>query len=188
MRLLRDSTDIVLIRDHARHLEGVATKVAVVLMTGRCAGGQNRSVDEISPLQRVAEPIRHKSVNLLSKEESNMAKSLTANLVSSSDVNGTEVYARDGTKIGSIDHLMIDKQSGKVAYAVMGFGGFLGMGEDHHPVPWGKLTYDAHKNGFVTDITESELKGAPTPTANWYADRDWEHRVHRHYEVPFYWA
>jgi len=59
-------------------------------------------------------------------------------LVSSDDVNGTEVYSREGTQIGSIDHPMIDKQSGKVVYAVMDFGGFLGIGEDYHPVCHGE--------------------------------------------------
>ena len=95
-----------------------------------------------------------------------------SSLVSSSDVNGTNVYSRDGTHIGSIDHLTIDKQSGKVAYAVMGFGGFLGLGEDHHPVPWGKLEYDTTKEGFVTDITEEQVKGAPTRTPNRYRSRE----------------
>lgn len=108
-------------------------------------------------------------------------------LVSSSNVNGTEVYGQDGTNIGSIDHLMIDKQSGKVAYAVMGFGGFLGLGEEHHPVPWGKLRYDTEKNGFVTDITENEVKGAPERSENWHADREWEKRTHDHYHAPIYW-
>ncbi|PVA07127.1 photosystem reaction center subunit H [Thalassorhabdomicrobium marinisediminis] len=103
-------------------------------------------------------------------------------------MNGTEVYGRDGAHIGSIDHLMIDKQSGKVAYAVMGFGGFLGLGEEHHPIPWGKLSYDTSRNGFVTDITEPEITGAPARADNWYADRDWERRAHEHYGVPFYWA
>ena len=115
-----------------------------------------------------------------------MSTSNSSNLVSSSDVNGTEVFARDGAKIGAIDHLMIDKESGKVAYAVMGFGGFLGMGEDHRPVPWGKLTYNPDKDGFVTDITEQELQGAPTQADNQYEDRDWEQRTHEHYGVPFY--
>lgn len=110
-----------------------------------------------------------------------------ANLVSSSDVNGTEVYSREGSNIGSIDHLMIDKQSGKVAYAVMGFGGFLGLGEEHYPVPWGKLNYDTNKQGFVTDITEQEVLGAPERTGDWYADREWERRTHDHYGVPSYW-
>ena len=110
-----------------------------------------------------------------------------SSLVSSSDVNGTTVYSRDGTHIGSIDHLMIDKQSGKVAYAVMGFGGFLGLGEDHHPGPWGKLEYDTSKYGFMTDITEQQVKGAPTRSDGWVTDREWERRTHEHYMVPNYW-
>ena len=110
-----------------------------------------------------------------------------SSLVSSSDVNGTTVYSRDGTHIGSIDHLMIDKQSGKVAYAVMGFGGFLGLGEDHHPVPWGKLEYDTTKERLVTDITEEQVKGAPTRSDGWVTDREWERRTHEHYMVPNYW-
>lgn len=116
-----------------------------------------------------------------------MENSTHGNLVSSTDVNGTEVYGRDGAHIGSIDHLMIDKQSGKVAYAVMGFGGFLGMGEEHHPVPWSKLSFDTAQNGFVTDITEQEVKGAPARNENWYADREWEQRTHDHYRAQNYW-
>ena len=116
-----------------------------------------------------------------------MDNSAHASLVSSDDVDGTDVYGNDGAHIGTIDHLMIDKQAGRVAYAVMGFGGFLGLGEDHHPVPWGKLRYDTSRNGFVTDITEQEVKGAPARNDNWYADRDWERRTHDHYGVPHYW-
>ena len=116
-----------------------------------------------------------------------MTTTSTGHLVSSSDVNGTEVYGSDGSNIGTIDHLMIDKRSGKIAYAVMSFGGFLGIGEDHHPVPWGKLHYDTAKNGFVTDLTESEVTGAPERPDTWYADRDWERRAHDHYQVPHYW-
>lgn len=108
-------------------------------------------------------------------------------LVSSSDVNGTNVYGNDGAKIGAIDHLMIDKASGNVAYAVMGFGGFMGLGEDHHPVPWGKLHYDTQKDGYVADISEKEVKGAPEQFEGWSADRDWERRTHEHYGVPIYW-
>lgn len=110
-----------------------------------------------------------------------------SSLVSSSDVTGTEVYARDGAHVGTVDHLMIDKESGKVAYAVMAFGGFLGIGEEQHPVPWGKLSYDKTKNGFLTDLTEEDVKGAPARHDNWYADRDWERRMHDHYGLPMYW-
>lgn len=111
----------------------------------------------------------------------------TSSLVSSSDVNGTEVYGSDGTKIGEIDHLVIDKNSGNITYAVMSFGGFLGMGEDHHPIPWQKLFYDVGKEGYVTDITEEQLKGAPERSADWHGDRAWEKRTLDHYHVPYYW-
>ena len=84
--------------------------------------------------------------------------SSTASMVSSNDVNGTSVYGGDGNQIGHIDHLMIDKKSGNVAYAVMGFGGILGIGED--PIPWNALRYDITRDGFVTDITESQSQGA----------------------------
>jgi len=117
-----------------------------------------------------------------------MDHSTTGSLISSSDVNGTDVYGRTGDKVGQIDHLMIDKQSGKVAYAVMHFGGFLGIGEDEHPVPWQKLDYDTSKDGFVTDITEEQLKGAPERGTNWRTDRDWEKRTHDYYAVTPYWG
>ncbi|WP_323034497.1 PRC-barrel domain-containing protein [Pararhodobacter sp.] len=116
-----------------------------------------------------------------------MTTTTPAPLVSSSDVNGTTVYGADGTRIGTIDHLMIDKKTGKVAYAVMGFGGFLGMGEDHYPVPWGKLRYEPRLDGFATDITEQDVKGAPVTPDNWHRDRDWEQRTHHHYRIPNYW-
>ncbi|WP_375175057.1 PRC-barrel domain-containing protein [Pseudooceanicola sp.] len=109
------------------------------------------------------------------------------NLISSSRVEGTDVYGVDGAHIGHIDHLMIDKPSGNVAYAVMGFGGFLGLGEDHHPIPWQKLQYDTQKDGFVTDITEADVKGAPERPDTWWSDRNWEERTHQYYGVPHYW-
>src|SRR2546423_13479175 len=56
---------------------------------------------------------------------------------------------------------MIEKISGRVAYAVMSFGGFLGMGTEEHAIPWNKLTYDTNLGGYRTDITEQQLRGAP---------------------------
>ena len=64
------------------------------------------------------------------------------NLIDSSRVNGAYVYGSDRKQIGHIDHLMIDKLSGNVAYAVMNFDGFLGLGEEHHPLRWKSLHYD----------------------------------------------
>ena len=116
-----------------------------------------------------------------------MATHHSSTLVSSSNVDGTDVYARDGNHIGHIDHLMIDKVTGKVAYAVMGFGGFLGLGESHHPIPWPKLHYDTAKDGFVTDISEADVRGAPEQPDDAYTDRRWEERMHDYYGVPMYW-
>ncbi|MTH79197.1 PRC-barrel domain containing protein [Paracoccus aestuariivivens] len=101
-------------------------------------------------------------------------------------MNGTAVYGRDGSHIGTIDHLMIDKLSGKVAYAVMGFGGFLGLGEEHLPVPWHTLRYDTTLSGFVTDLTEQQVTGAPVRSEGW--DRDWETRTYEYYGIPPYWV
>ena len=83
------------------------------------------------------------------------------NLIGSDKVEGTAVYGADRQKIGSIERLMIDKVSGKVSYAVLGFGGFLGIGDDHYPLPWQTLKYDTNLEGYVTGVTESQLKGAP---------------------------
>jgi hypothetical protein len=67
--------------------------------------------------------------------------------ISSEDIQGTTVYGADGSNIGEIDHLIIDKLSGRVAYAVMSFGGFMGLGHSHYPIPWGALTYDKSRLG-----------------------------------------
>jgi hypothetical protein len=83
------------------------------------------------------------------------------NLIGSDKVEGTAVYGADNTKIGSIERVMIDKTSGKVSYAVLSFGGFLGIGDDHYPLPWQSLKYDTNLGGYITGITETQLKGAP---------------------------
>jgi sporulation protein YlmC with PRC-barrel domain len=114
----------------------------------------------------------------------------TASLIGSDKVEGTNVYRSNGDKIGAIERIMLDKQSGKVAYAVMSFGGFLGIGHDHYPVPWSLLTYNTQLGGYEVNISEQQLKGAPS-----YAndnDWDWEDRkraqqVYDYYRVAPYW-
>src|SRR5437868_15434129 len=85
----------------------------------------------------------------------------TSSLIGSDKVDGTAVYGPDAEKIGSIERVMIDKTSGKVSYAVLSFGGFLGIGDDHYPLPWQSLKYDPSLRGYVTGVTEVKLKGAP---------------------------
>ena len=82
----------------------------------------------------------------------------TFNLISSEDVEGTKVCDPSGNRIGEIDHLMIDRDSGNVRYAIMSFGGFLGLGHSHYPVPWNALKYDTSAGGYVSNITEQQLK------------------------------
>jgi hypothetical protein len=85
----------------------------------------------------------------------------TGSLIGSDKVEGTAVYGANDEKIGSIERVMIDKISGRVSYAVLSFGGFLGIGDEHYPLPWQSLKYDTNLGGYRTGITESQLKGAP---------------------------
>jgi hypothetical protein len=85
----------------------------------------------------------------------------TGTLIGSDKVEGTAVYGANDTKIGAIERVMIDKKSGRVSYAVLSFGGILGIGDDHYPLPWQSLKYDTELGGYRTGITETQLKGAP---------------------------
>lgn len=112
-------------------------------------------------------------------------------LIESDRVEGTTVYDARGNKIGSIKRLMIDKISGRVAYAVMSFGGFLGMGAEEYAIPWNKLTYDARMGGYRTDITEPQLSGAPAfsrDSSYQWTDRARERELHDYYRTPYYWG
>ena len=82
-------------------------------------------------------------------------------LILSSRVNGTPVFDRAGNRLGHVDDLSIDKVSGRVLYAIMSFGGFLGIGERFHPVPWGLLDYAPGHGGFVVPLDRNILKDAP---------------------------
>ena len=73
-------------------------------------------------------------------------------LISSEDVEGTEVYGLGDEVVGEIDHLLIEKVSGRVAYAVMSFGGFLRLAHSHYPIPWSSLKYDTALGGYRTGL------------------------------------
>jgi hypothetical protein len=84
-----------------------------------------------------------------------------SNVISSEKVEGTSVYNVAGDKLGSIDDLMIDKLSGQVRYAVLEFGGFLGMNADRYPIPWKVLKYSTDKGGYIVPLDKSQLQNAP---------------------------
>jgi PRC-barrel domain len=100
----------------------------------------------------------------LRRVEASMAKA-TAHpdhqLISSEDVEGTAVYDSAGKKIGTIDHLMIEKISGRITHAVMSFGGVLGLGHSHHPLSWSLLKYNTALGGYETNVTGDQLKDMP---------------------------
>lgn len=85
----------------------------------------------------------------------------TPRLIASNKVEGTAVFSRAGERLGSVANFMVDKVSGQVAYAVLSFGGFLGLGENYYPLPWRALTYDVALGGYVVDIDGDTLSGAP---------------------------
>lgn len=113
----------------------------------------------------------------------------TQDLIASDKVEGTKVYGLDEKQIGSIERIIIEKRSGRVSYAVMTFGGFLGIGEDHYPVPWAKLRYDEHLGGYRTDLTKEMVERAP----KYHGDEEYEWNrengrlVNDYYGVPPYW-
>ena len=86
----------------------------------------------------------------------------TDRLIASNKVEGTAVYNREGERLGSVYNFMVDKRSGQVEYAVMSFGGFLGIGDSYHPLPWKSLNYDTSMGGYVVDLDKNRLQSAPS--------------------------
>ena len=104
------------------------------------------------------------------KKDRDVPRDETANLIASDKVEGTAVYGVDRKKIGRIENLMIDKLTGQVAYAVLSFGGFLGAGSEHYPIPWSMLKYDEKKGGYRINITREQLENAP----RYHEDESWD--------------
>jgi sporulation protein YlmC with PRC-barrel domain len=103
-------------------------------------------------------------------------------LIGADQVQGTAVYDTQGTRMGRVEDVMLDKVTGQVAYAVLSFGGFLGFGDRYYPLPWDKLAYNTELGGYVVDVDPATLEGAPS-----YADRAagwgdlWEAQVGGYY-------
>jgi hypothetical protein len=114
----------------------------------------------------------------------------TTTLIGSDKVEGTAVYGADEKKIGKLERVMLDKASGKVAYAVLSFGGFLGMGEDYYPTPWSLLKYDTKLGGYRASLTKDQLEKAPkySQSTSWNWNRDNDRRVYDYYRTQPYWS
>ncbi|MBK8198298.1 MAG: PRC-barrel domain-containing protein [Acidobacteria bacterium] len=103
---------------------------------------------------------------------------------------GTSVYNQAGDKIGKVEDVVLDKLDNSVMFAVVGFGGFLGMGEKYHPVPWSALDYSKEKDGYVVPYTKEQLKAAPADAIeeltrnDGHATRD---STYSYYKVQPYW-
>ena len=108
-------------------------------------------------------------------------------VISSDEVEGTKVYNTAGEKLGSVDDLMIDKVSGQIRYAVLEFGGFLGMGTDRYPLPWNMLKYDTAKEGYVVPLDKDKLESAPRYAETEVPDYNDEYgkRVNNYYGVSW---
>ena len=111
-------------------------------------------------------------------------------LISAGKVQGTAVYNLEGDRLGHVEDVMLHKLSGKVAYAIMSFGGFLGMGEKYHPLPWSVLTYDPGQSGYVVPLAKERLQSGPAYNLDELTNDDngWGERVNDYYQVTPSWA
>jgi PRC-barrel domain len=108
-------------------------------------------------------------------------------LLETGKVPGTPVFSMAHTQIGQVDELVIDTTTGRVRYGVLSFGGLLGIGKSYFPIPWLSMTWHPDLGGYVTGITEAQLKAAPGYHATSWGDRVWEDKLHQNYGVPGYW-
>jgi sporulation protein YlmC with PRC-barrel domain len=83
-------------------------------------------------------------------------------LIAATKVNGTAVYNTDGERLGSVYDVLLDKRSGHADYAILSFGGFLGIGDRYHPLPWSQLRYDTKLGGYVVGLDRGQLEAAPS--------------------------
>jgi sporulation protein YlmC with PRC-barrel domain len=111
----------------------------------------------------------------------------SSRLIASNKVEGTAVYNTENEKLGSIHNFMVDKRSGRVEYAVLSFGGFLGLGTDYYPLPWETLVYDEAQGGYVVNLSKEILDKAPHYDSKNEPpfDREYGKRVYDYYGVQY---
>lgn len=102
---------------------------------------------------------------------------------------GNDVYNHKEEDLGDVKEIMLDMRNGKIAYAVLSFGGFLGMGDKLFAVPWNALTLDTANKRFILNVEIENLKNAPGfDQDDWpdMADRTWASSVHSYYGTKPY--
>jgi sporulation protein YlmC with PRC-barrel domain len=107
-----------------------------------------------------------------------------AHIIAADKLTSEKVVNEEGHYLGEIKHLMIDLHAGKVVYAVLSFGGFLGLGDKLFAVPWGSLAFDMDNKWFVLNVSKERLKSAPGfDKDHWpaMADAQWAAEVHGYY-------
>jgi sporulation protein YlmC with PRC-barrel domain len=105
-------------------------------------------------------------------------------------VLGTNVNGPTGEKIGQIEDVILDKGSNSILFAVVGFGGFLGMAEKYHPIPWASLDYDPDDGAYVVNFTKEQLQAAPAGSIDELTEDDgmqFRDRTYDYYKAPRYW-
>ena len=110
--------------------------------------------------------------------------------IRASTVIGTNVYDSSGKKIGEVEDIMLDKLSNNIMFAVLSFGGFLGVAEKYHPVPWSSLNYDKSKGSYVVDFSKEQLEAAPAASIEDLTrndGRDFRDQAFDYYKAPRYW-
>ena len=124
----------------------------------------------------------------LPQDQETLQENETSRLISADKVQGTNIYNARGDDLGEVDDVMIDKHTGKVAYAVVTYGGFLGIGTERRALPGNVLTYDTNLNGYVVSADDDILRTGPSGVSERELnDRAWGSRLYEHYGVPPYW-
>jgi sporulation protein YlmC with PRC-barrel domain len=112
-------------------------------------------------------------------------------VMAAATLDGNKVVSSDGEHVGKISDIMLDVRGGRVAYAVLSEGGFLGMGTTLHAIPWSALTLDTDEKCFRVDITAEQIKNEPGfDKDHWpsMADTQWATTVHQYYNREPYWT
>jgi sporulation protein YlmC with PRC-barrel domain len=112
------------------------------------------------------------------------------NVILAGKAIGTNVYDQGGKKIGEVKDIVLEKTSNNIMFAVVSFGGLMGIGEKYHPVPWSVLDYSPDQGGYIVPFTADQLKSAPSDSLDALTRNDgvaFRDRAYKHYGTPPYW-